>query len=76
MFNNAQNLFVHDESAHPAGDAEAAGSTRGTMMEWVRKIQVCIQMPPAVVQSSSGASLIPTQLLLKIAVLALRRTCC
>ena len=35
-----QNLFVHDESAHPAGDAEAAGSARGTMMEWVRKIQV------------------------------------
>ncbi len=35
----AQNLFVHDESAHPAGGAEAAGSARGTMMEWVRKIQ-------------------------------------
>ena len=36
----AQNLFVHDESAHPAGESEAAGSSRGTMMEWVRKIQV------------------------------------
>lgn len=35
----AQNLFVHDESAHPAGGTEAAGSTRGVMMEWVRKIQ-------------------------------------
>ncbi|KAK9909603.1 hypothetical protein WJX75_004848 [Coccomyxa subellipsoidea] len=36
---SVQNLFVHDESAHPAGGTEAAGSTRGIMMEWVRKIQ-------------------------------------
>ena len=34
-----QNLFVHDESAHPAGGGEPADSARGIMMEWVRKIQ-------------------------------------
>ncbi|BDA42853.1 probable polygalacturonase [Coccomyxa sp. Obi] len=36
---SVQNLFVHDESAHPAGGSEEASSARGTMMEWVRKIQ-------------------------------------
>jgi hypothetical protein len=35
----AQNLFVHDESAHPHGSEQHFGPTYGTMMEWVRKVQ-------------------------------------
>lgn len=34
-----QNLFVHDESAHPHGKEDHVGSTRSTMMAWVRKIE-------------------------------------
>ena len=34
-----QNLFVHDESAHPHGKTDNVGSTRSTMMAWVRKIE-------------------------------------
>ena len=34
-----QNLFVHDESAHPHGKEDGVGSTRSTMLAWVRKIE-------------------------------------
>ena len=30
---------MHDESAHPHGKEDHVGSTRGTMMAWVRKIE-------------------------------------
>ena len=34
-----QELFVHDESAHPHGREDQGGSARATMMAWVRRIE-------------------------------------
>ena len=34
-----QELFVHDESAHPHGREDPGGSARATMMAWVRRIE-------------------------------------